>query len=318
MRRDRNEDDQVFGKFISSTTAKSTVSRKRVLDNTNEKNYVMAGRHEKLRYIIQESVASMVSRKLLTRTDSDPLEKPIDRNAVEGFIDMLLRPGMRMPVLRAFLESNLPANHSELDKVLFIEAVGRHLGHLWEEDSCGMVDVAIGTARLQDLIHVLSGEFGMKVAGGLPPHAVVLVPEGEMHTLMVHLMGLLFDSLGWSRSVFESGKASPVQFKAELAHADIACIGWNNIRLEPEMIRLVSEIRHHAGDRRVPILVGGVAALDSVDLLVEMGIDCICENVYSAARICERYRDLTKISQHARTASRGATVGRHPREWQAS
>mgnify|MGYP006143880423 CR=1 FL=1 len=65
----------------------------------------------------------------------------------------------------------------------------------------------------------------------------------------------------------------------------------------------------------LPLVVGGAAALDSIDFLVGLGIDCICDSVYSAVRICDNYYELERISQQARAAGLTAVVSPSGIDW---
>ena len=125
---------------------------------------------------------------------------------------------------------------------------------------------------------------------------------------MLHLLGLLFDAMGWSSQIFEGKELKSPHLRPAIGQADIVCIGWSNQRLRGEFRNLVGMIRSSRRDTRLPIVVGGVAALDSVDFLVSLGIDCICDSVYVASRICESFCDLETISHKSKAAGRRAVA----------
>ena len=317
MMMDRNSDSDDFERYNRMPAAIGDSLPRRLLALASPKAYIGSCNREKLRCIIQGTVASMISRKLPERYDETfELDRRYDR-ALGDFCTMLLRAGTRIAALRAFLDNQIPEGRPQHMKVLFVEAAARRLGKAWTQDSCDFVDVTIGSARLQELILSLSFDMRGSAPMAHAPHALIVTPFSEQHTLMPHLTGLLFDSLGWSRQVLEPDKVRGPLLAKAVSQSDVVCIGWSNVRLGEEMVELVGDIRRHAGSRRLPLIAGGVAALDSVSFLVELGIDCVCDSVYSAARICQSYNDLTIISQHARAAGRTAVVKHAKIEWLA-
>jgi hypothetical protein len=90
---------------------------------------------------------------------------------------------------------------------------------------------------------------------------------------------------------------------------------WSNVRLAKEFKNLVQDIRKLRKGSRIPLVVGGAAALDSIDFLVGLGIDCICDSVYSAVKICDSYYELERISQQASAAGKTAVVSPGGIDW---
>lgn len=268
-----------------------------------------------LRRVIQGTVANMTAENLSLRLQMGLENDRIYAGLIEDFMQLTLRQGTRASSLIGFLDHVLPSTLPDYAKVLFIEAVVRRFGIEWTNDKCDLIDIAIGTARLQELLNALSQRLRNNKGDPMAPFAVVLTPAGEQHTLMTHLLGLLFDSLGWGRQVLEPNQMKGPAFSNSVGLADVACIGWSNIRLACEMKELVLDIRRHASTPNLPLIVGGPAALNSIDFLVGLGIDCICDTVYSAAKICESYRDLSRISQLAQNAGRTALIKANGIDW---
>ncbi|WP_245408956.1 cobalamin-binding protein [Rhizobium wuzhouense] len=275
--------------------------------------YLTQSDGEKLRRLIEGTVASMTAEKLSARYDRGLEHDRLYEKALAEFRFLILNPRTRLASLRAFLEHQLPAGRPFYVKVLFLETVARLLGREWVSDDCDFIDVTIGSARLQELATSLSLE--LCDAGREAPCALILTPSGEQHTLMPHLIGLLFESLGWASQVLDPAATKTPALGRALEGADIACIGWSNIRLAAEFKSLVQDVRKLRGEARLPLVVGGAAALDSVDFLVGLGIDCICDSVYSAVKICDSYYELERISQQARAAGRTAVVTPSGIDW---
>jgi methanogenic corrinoid protein MtbC1 len=285
---------------------------------TGKTAYLTQSDGETLRRLIEGTVASMTAEKLSTRYDRGLEHDRLYEKALAEFRFLIVNPRTRHASLRAFLEHELPAGRPYYVKVLFLETIARILGKEWTRDDCDFIDVTIGTARLQELATSLSLDLQEKQRANHGPNALILSPHGEQHTLMPRLIGLLFESLGWATLVLEPQATKTAALARALEDADIACIGWSNVRLATEFKSLVRDVRHLRKEARLPLVVGGAAALDSIDFLVSLGIDCICDSVYSAVKICESYYELERISQQARAAGRTAVVTPSGIDWLTS
>jgi hypothetical protein len=209
----------------------------------SKRAYLTHSEGDKLRRLIEGTVASMTAEKLSTRYDRGLEHDRLYEKALAEFRFLLLDPRTRVASLRAFLEHELPLGRPYYVKVLFLETIARLLGRAWVSDECDFIDVTIGTARLQEMATCLSMELRETPRGSDVPNALILTPFGEQHTLMPHLIGLLFDSLGWASQVLEPAAArSPVLVPA-LEAADVVCIGWSNVRLATEFKTLVQDVR---------------------------------------------------------------------------
>ncbi|MDG5493300.1 MULTISPECIES: cobalamin-binding protein [Azospirillaceae] len=235
--------------------------------------------------------------------------------ALAEFCAQVVRPRIRAAALYRFLHSELPGDQPEIVKVLFIEAVARQLGRQWMQGDCGFVDVTIGTARLQEIIRLLSFDFRNRQPRSWVPFVVLLTPVGEQHTLAQHILGLLFDAMGWTSQILEGKALQGAGLRSTLKQADIICIGWSNQRLKKQFQDIVGIIRSVESGSRTPIVAGGAAALDSVDFLVGLGIDCICDSVYSASRICEKFYELEAVGQQTSASSQQFMVSSGGPDW---
>lgn len=277
--------------------------------------YLSRSEREKLRRSIEGTVASMTAESLAGRFHVGLEQDRRYETPLARFRELILAPSTRLTALRQFIETELPAGKPDFFKVLFIETAARQLGREWGADSCDFLDVTIGTARLQELILALAQDYRHAKQVNAPPLAAVMMPYGEQHTLMPTLLGLLFDTLGWSRKVLAPDTRFGPAFVEAVTHADVACIGWSNSRLVGEFCLLIDRIRSLRSQRKLPLIVGGAAALEAVDFLVEMGIDCICDSVYSAARICQNFYELEKLTSQAQRSGRTAVLNPNGLEW---
>ncbi len=212
------------------------------------------------------------------------------RTPIQELLDFLAR---RVPTRRPS-EAQTPNSLRTAEKVLFIEAVARQLGKRWTDDSASFIDVSIACARLQDIAQALTMEASRQHLAGDAPFAAIVVPRGEQHTLMSHLIGALFQTIGWHQEVLLQETLDTEIFARRLGRADVVCIGWSNMRLQPDISHLIREVRLCSKDKTPPIIAGGVAALDFVDFLTDLGIACLCDSAYSAVSISQNYYSRNK------------------------
>ncbi|WP_420333177.1 cobalamin-binding protein [Roseibium sp.] len=216
--------------------------------------------------------------------------------AITGLHRLILAPGNRLDQLLSCLENTLPANSPPSVKVLVVEAVARKLGREWSQDTSSFIDVTIASARLQDLAQALSIEAADRSTKHPAPFAAILLPKDEQHSLMAHLTGAFFQAFGWHHQVLSHDQPARPEFAGVVGRADAICIGWSNTRLRSQVRQLVDDIRLYASDKNQPMIAGGVASLESVEFLVEMGIDCICDTAYSAVKIADNFNNLEKMN----------------------
>ena len=235
--------------------------------------------------------------------------------ALANFCAQVVQPGMRATALREVMRREIPEDQPDILPVMFIEAVARLLGRKWVDDDCDFIDVTIGTARLQEIIRLLSFEFRSRHPRTWVPFVALITPHGEQHTLALHILGLLFDAMGWSNQVLEGRGLQGNELRSAIRRADMVCIGWSHQRLKPEFEDIVTTVRAISPGSRMPIVAGGMAALENVDFLVALGIDCICDSVYSASRICEKFYELESLGRQVQGSGQKVAVNAGRPDW---
>lgn len=250
----------------------------------------------KLRHLIEGPVAAMTAEQLSVDLDTGLENHFRYESAITGLHRLILDPGSRLEQLLSCLENTLPANSPPSVKVLVAEAVARKLGQEWSDDTSSFIDVTIASARLQDLAQALSIAATDRISKHPAPFAAILLPKDEQHSLMAYLTGAFFQAFGWQHQVLTHDQPSRAEFASIVGKADAICIGWSNTRLTPQVRQLTDDIGLYAPDKNQPVIAGGVAALESVEFLVEMGIDCICDTAYSAVKIADNFNNLEKMS----------------------
>lgn len=249
-----------------------------------------------LRHLIQGPVAARMAGQLSTDLGTGLEKHPRCTKAIANLRSLVLDTGSSLENLLSSLEQTLPPKSPPLVKILILEAAARQLGREWSDDITSFVDVAIAAARLQGLAQALAQEAAAPGTAPHAPFAAILLPEGEQHTLMPYLTGALFNAFGWQHQVLSHRKAPAQSFATAMRRANAVCIGWSTPRLKPQVRHLLDEIKLNRPERKQPVIAGGFAALDSVDFLVEMGIDCVCDTAYSAVKIAVIFTKLEKMS----------------------
>lgn len=249
-----------------------------------------------LRHLIEGPVAAMTAEQLSIDLDTGLENHPRYEPAIAGLHRLVVQSGTRLDQLLSCLENALPANSPSPVKVLVVEALARRLGREWSEDTSSFIDVTIASARLQDLAQALSIEAADRSSVYPGPFAAILLPKGEQHSLMAYLTGAFFQAFGWQHQVLSHDQATRSEFADIVSRADAVCIGWSNMRLRPEVGQLIDDLKLSKSRENQPLIAGGIAALDSIDYLVEMGIDCVCDTAYSAVKIADNFNNLEKIN----------------------
>jgi methanogenic corrinoid protein MtbC1 len=108
--------------------------------------------------------------------------------------------GLREPLLQRFYDAVTASDTDAFDEIKpdfkrarisasamadhYIPEVARRLGQAWEDDTLGFAGVTVGVARLQAILRELGKTWSADALGASSgPTVLVLLPEGEQHTL---------------------------------------------------------------------------------------------------------------------------------------
>lgn len=218
--------------------------------------------------------------------------------AVESMLSALCEPAgeVSTPIPQFF--------SSELDterKLALIAASLRELGRRWKDDYDNFFDVTVACARIQCLLHDCARELNQQPCKSDAPTVMIAFARSEHHTLMPMLVDLLFKHKGWSTIYCPHASAGELAGMMTSRKIDLVCISWNNPGLYFEIRAILSVIATMNPKERPPVIAGGSSALEHLDKMTSIGVDCICDDVYSAISIAERYMFLRRS---ARTAGR--------------
>jgi len=275
------------------------------------------GDQAKLRNLIQGQVAAMTAELLSIDLDTGLEHDARFAPAISAISKNCALASAKLHDLLTCLDSHLPQPCPLPVKVLVIEAAARQLGRDWLEDMSSFIDVTIASARLQDMGHALAMEAANRTNSDHSPLVTIFLPRSEQHSLMCHLTGALFQTFGWQQQVLIHGTIDRAHFEDAAAKSDAICIGWSNIRLKREVRELIRVVKSSSAEKKQPVIAGGSAALNCVDFLVEMGIDCICDSAYSAVKIASSFNKLEKTGPAVDEISIRANKINIRNDWQA-
>lgn len=168
----------------------------------------------------------------------------------------------------------------EVLATLYIPEVARMLGTGWNEDRLSFVEVTIGTARLEGLLHEVGPHIGVRKAE-VALSALILVPQAEQHTLGAYVLALDLRRAGHEVTIRIAPTAAEL---TQVVHAtrfdrvliSVACqSGLMSSAALIKTLRLVSR-------SPLRILVGGAIDCPDAVLLETTGADGVVRDISSA------------------------------------
>lgn len=163
-----------------------------------------------------------------------------------------------------------------------------HLGSLWESDECDFLEVTIALGRLQRVLRELSGRF---VASGSPENvagsALLSCIPGEQHTLGMFMVAEFLLRDGWGVQV--GTPATSDELLALVRDEWFDVVGFSTA-CDTRLLKLrheIANVRRHARNPRVVVLVGGRIFVENPDLVARVGADGYAPSAADAPR-CAR------------------------------
>lgn len=155
-----------------------------------------------------------------------------------------------------------------------LSPTAQHIGRLWEEDLCGIVDVTLAVGLLQHVLRELSPTF-QEQQGYLDSRrrGLFLPMPGEQHTFGLSLITEFFRRAGWD--LWSLPAVSEEQLLALVSDEWFAILG---ISISAEvnlagLATLIQKIRRASGNRSLGVMVGGPLFVAQPQLSKEVGAD---------------------------------------------
>lgn len=223
-----------------------------------------------------------------THATADGGTPPITADDVQAFAELVLNHDVGVALAHVEL---LRAEYASLDSIfLDLLAPTAHLmGDLWLADEWSFVDVTIGLAKLQQILHHLTPDFEPYATDEAHPRrrAMLLPAPGEQHSFGVSMVEHFFRRAGWELVATRQMNGS-----AEAAVRDewIALIGFS-LACEDLLDALQSAIgrlRRSSCNPNLIVIVGGSAFERQPELSSQIDADGIAGNAPQAVLLADK------------------------------
>ncbi|MCU0907641.1 MAG: cobalamin-dependent protein [Rhodobacteraceae bacterium] len=171
---------------------------------------------------------------------------------------------------------------------LLIPAAMREVGGLWSEDRAGFAQVSVASARLQSLMRDLTrAHMTMPYAsvGALPQAVLVVVPDGEQHTVGAMAVASLLGRAGFEPVLSLGEPRARLRARLQSERFAAVCLSLSRRETLETAGNLVKTIRRWCGDP-VKVMIGGAALAAAGHVGVDTGADAITNDLPWALRQC--------------------------------
>lgn len=175
---------------------------------------------------------------------------------IAAFSAMLLAPGpvdidAQAAVLR---DGGLPLPKLLLD---LLAPAARHLGELWEEDTCDFLAVTEALGRLQAISRRLCGQLEDE---SVPPagRSILLMPcPGETHLFGLSIVASVFREAGWEVTTAASGPGLDPAALLQDDWFDVVGVSLSCAAFLPALAATVPLLRRASRNPDLRVIVGG-------------------------------------------------------------
>jgi methanogenic corrinoid protein MtbC1 len=276
------------------------VDEERLAGLTDVAELYKARTAEERRLSLARTIEAEIIPRLMLLHHEVPFGKRVRARAIDFTRDVL--PFCQMTVHRPLAAASqyvaqLQAEGVTLDAIyleLFTPAA-RHLGQMWEQDTCGFADVTIGLSRLQQLMQSLSVYFcEERVTSGNAPRALLIQCPGEQHTLGIFMVSEFFRREGWDvwGNSFHAGEQ--VSKLVQVEWFDVLGISLANADHLARLKQLVDAAREASINPSLKILLGGPAVLARPELVQQAGADAMASDAQQAVQVATALVDPPK------------------------
>lgn len=190
----------------------------------------------------------------------------VDPTAVRRHVEQLLDDGVALSSV--FLDLFAPT--------------ARHLGRLWDEDRCDFASVTLGLWRLQELMRDLAPAH-MSFQGNAPARRVLLASlAGSQHTLGLAMVAEFFREAGWQVCCEPSPAAGELAALVREQWFDAVGLSLGVSAQVEEMASVILDLRRHARNPALMVMVGGPVVNAHPGLAEEVGADVTAADAASA------------------------------------
>jgi methanogenic corrinoid protein MtbC1 len=194
-------------------------------------------------------------------------------------------------VMHAFVQA-VHLRGVPLDRVFteLLTPAARHLGTLWQNDSVDFTQVTIALWRLQAVLRQFSCSFsdaGSVRANGLT--ALLATVPGEQHSFGISIVAEFFRASGWDVNCVVGASRTELLDLVASEWFDVIGISVGSEVLARQVPSLVRDLRGHARNRDVQVLLGGAAMFTCSEPLGKAGADALCVDAREALAVANEW-----------------------------
>ena len=181
--------------------------------------------------------------------------------------------------------AELQARNVPLDAIYIglLAPTARLLGEMWANDRCHFVDVTIGLARLQQLLHSLNQDFSREKAPVVEgKRAVFSVASSEQHTYGMLMVAEFFRRDGWDVWCGPPEHGDEVPMLVNDDSFDVIGFSLSRESLVDSLKQEICSVRRASRNPALQILVGGRVFAENTRLVGEVGADIFAQDAKQA------------------------------------
>jgi methanogenic corrinoid protein MtbC1 len=244
-------------------------------------------RYAKLRRIVAEHVVPrlLALHNQAAANDDEPPLAP-QTSDIDALTALVLGPddGQAFDFMLGLKDRgiSLDSLHTEL-----LEPTARHLGELWNEDRVDFVDVTLGVARLQRLVHVFEG---LDQVPGYDEKRKVLLAcaPGEQHSLGSTIVQKFLRAAGWHVWTCATPRMEDAADLAAREWLGVVGFSLGSDQHREGLAEAIARVRELSLNRKVGIMVGGSAIARNPDWVSEVRADGTAANGPAAVILAKK------------------------------
>lgn len=183
----------------------------------------------------------------------------------------------------AFLRQIVRDGHS-LDAVYvdLLTPAARHLGVMWEEDSCDFVEVTLACCQMQRVIRRLGRRYLERDSSATSGSVLVETLAEEQHTLGAIIVAEVMGQTGWAVTL-----GQPFQDTGDIDGIDLFAFSLSRVDLWREARARIRQVRLQVPG--VEVIVGGSAFLEEPSLVSRVEADAWAEDGRALKKFASGY-----------------------------
>ncbi len=236
-------------------------------------------------------VAKSVIPELLAKFDAtfagaDPMLLHAGEEEIIRLAAIILGPddGETISYLESLRERGLSLDllHQEL-----LEPTARHLGDLWNQDHLDFLDVTIGVARLQRMVHYFARLDQIPFYDELRRVLVVQTP-GELHSFGITVIRRFLTAGGWNVHALPHMTVEQIEEAVSKEWFGVAGFSLASAVNLDQLTDAIAQVRKSSRNANIGIMVGGPAFTADPSLVQRVGADGMAVNGPSAVILAKK------------------------------